>query len=76
MWDVMLDYEVRRRELARQRQYAWLAREANRCARIRRGASLRGRLSALLLALGTRLAPRPSRKPAVGWAPLLEDLCR
>ena len=76
MWDVMLDYEVRRRELARQRQYAWLAREANRCARIRRGASLRGRLSALLLALGTRLAPQPAGNLGAGWTPLLEDLCR
>ncbi len=76
MWDAMLIYEVRRRELARTSEYAWLAREAHLGSRRDRSSLARRRVSALLLALGARLAGPPANGGGSRWVPLLEELCR
>ena len=74
MWDAMLDYEVRRRELVRQFEYARLVHEASAGSTWSRRA--RRRASAVLRAVAARLSGPATASGGSAWVPLLEELCR
>ena len=74
MWDVMLTYETRRRELIRESEYAWMAREASAHSHWDRRA--RRRASAALRRVAARLAAPPTASAGPRWIPLLDELCR